>query len=333
VMETAERTECYTVMQPVTTFRTECVDQGCYVDQVACQPGRVRNRLRWQPGACVVDPLTGMSYYDRAGLVWVPEQGPSRQVVTRVWQPNLVTRQVPVTQHVARQVTRKVPVQVCRNVDEQRVRKVPYQVCRTVHEAHVRKVPYQVCRQVVERIEQKVPEQVCRMVAEQRVRRVPVTTCRMVYEQKVEPYQVQVCRMVASQETVRVPRIVEKRIPVTYTYRVPRTVVMRVPIEDPCAPVCCTAAPAMGAATSVMAPATPLGATRQETRKVPTPQQPTPAAQPSPASPREEQLEPTPGGDPATTPGPFQSDAAELKSVPPLPTQPTATAGRGDRTT
>ena len=94
----------------------------------------------------MVDPVTGASHYQRAGLVWVPEQGPSRQVVTRVWQPNVVTRQVPVTQYVARQVTRKVPVQVCRYVDEQVVRKVPYQVCRMVQEEHVRKVPYQVCR-------------------------------------------------------------------------------------------------------------------------------------------------------------------------------------------
>ena len=233
IFETSERDECYTVAEPVTTYRAVQVDQGGYVDQTICRPGAVHNRLAWQPSACVVDPLTGAAGYQRGGLAWVPMQAPNRVEVLRVWQPNVVTQQVPETTLVARTLTRKVPVQTCRLVDEEVVRKVPVQVCRMVQEEQVRRVPYTTCRQVIERVENKVPVQVCRMVPEEVVRKVPVTTCKMAYEERVEQEPVRVCRQVAVSETVRIPQCVERRVPVTYTYRVPRTIVCKVPL-DPC---------------------------------------------------------------------------------------------------
>ncbi len=191
-----------------------------------------------------VDPLSGISYPQRGGLVWQPRQDPAQVVVSRAWQPNLVARQVPVTQYVARQVITKVPTQVCTYVDQEMVQRFQVQVCQMVTEEHVRRIPYQVCRQVCERVERHVPVQVCRMVRQEMVRRVPIRTCRMVCEERVERIPIRVCKMVTFKKTIQVPRTVTHRIPVTYTVNRPRTVVMRVPI-DPCgAPACSSCAPA-----------------------------------------------------------------------------------------
>ena len=280
VMETAERDESTAVVEPVTTYRTNYVDQGTFVEQQVVTPGPVRTRLRWLPGACAVDPLTGAAAYQRGGLAWVPEAAPAEVTVARVWAPNVVAQQVPQTTYVQRIVTRKVPVQVARCVDEEVVRKVPVQVQRIVQEEQVRRVPVTTYRQVVERVQQQTPVQVCKMVEEEVVRRIPVTTCRMVTEERVSQTPVQVCKMVAFEQTFRVPRVVEKRTPVTYTQQVPRLVVMRVPI-DPCgAPApCCGGAGVVAA--PVMVPSAvqhPLpGGTLQ-------PSQPTPAS-PQPAGP------------------------------------------------
>jgi hypothetical protein len=246
VIETAEQEQSSTVVEPVTTYQTAYVDQGGFVDQQIVQPGRVRNRMRWVPGGCVTDPVTGASAYARGGLAWVQTPGPARVEVMRVWQPNVVATQIPQTNYVQRIVTQKVPVQVCRYVDEEVVRKVPVQVCRIVEEEQVRRVPVQTVRQVVERVQQQTPVQVCRMVEEEVVRRVPVTTCRMVTEERVEQIPVQVCKMVAVEQTIRVPHVVQKQVPVVYTRQVPRVVCTKVPIE-PCAPVCCGDAPVMTA--------------------------------------------------------------------------------------
>ena len=232
VYETAYRTECQTVMRPVTTCRTEYVDQGCLAEQMVFKPSLPKTRLRWVSGGSTIDPATGAAVYHPPGLYW--EQTPrGTYEVQRVWQPNVVARQVPQTTYVPQTVSRQVPVQVCRYQEEQVCRTVPYQVCRMVQEEQVRRVPYTVCRQVVDRVEQQVPVQVCRWVNEERVQQIPVTTCQMVYEQRVEKVPYRVCRMEAVQETVRVPRCVEKRIPITYTCRVPRVVCYRVAV-DPC---------------------------------------------------------------------------------------------------
>jgi hypothetical protein len=234
VCETSYMQQCRTVMRPVTTCRTDYCDQGCYVDQVACVPGRPTwPRLTWAPATTVVDPMTGIPQVQRGGLVWAAGYTPSQQVVQRVWRPNVVARQVPVVQYVPERVVENVPVQTTRMVTEQQVRQVPVQVCRMIQEEQVRKVPYQTCRQVVERVPRQVAVQVTRMVCEEQVRQVPVTTCRMVEEERVEPYQVRTCKWVCEKQTVQVPRVVTRQEAVVHTYRVPRTVMVRVPVT-PC---------------------------------------------------------------------------------------------------
>jgi hypothetical protein len=198
VVETAYRTECQTVLRPVTTCQTQYVDHGCFGDQLVMKPGLPATRLTWQSATCAVDPATGQTVYQRAGLYWV--QTPRGQYeVQKVWHPNVVAQQVQQTNYVPETVTQQVPVQVQKMVAEQCVRKVPVQVCK--------------------------------IVTEQCVRKVPVTTCKMVYEERVEQVPYQVCKMVAQQETIRVPHCVEKQIPVTYTYSVPHLVCYREPLD------------------------------------------------------------------------------------------------------
>ena len=199
VMETVQQQQIRTVMQPVTTCRTQFVDQGCYADQVSVIPGRPTfPTLQWLPATQTIDPVTGLVQVQRGGLSWVSGQTPATQVVQRVWKPNVVAQQIPVTQLVPQQIAENVPVQVCKYVAEEQVRQVPVQVCKTIQEEHCQKVPYTTCRQVVEHIARQVPEQVCHYVSEEHVRQVPVTVCKMVAEEHVEPYQVRVCRMVCS---------------------------------------------------------------------------------------------------------------------------------------
>jgi hypothetical protein len=275
------------VLEPVTTLRTNYVDQGTYEDVVYRQPGRVCNKLAWQPRGCSFDPSTGTTYYRGGGLAWTPVQAPDVVNVQRVYRPNIVAQQVPETTMVQRIMTRKVPIQVCRQVPEQVVRRIPYQVCRMVQEEQVRRVPYTVCRQVVERVEQQTPVQVCRMVEEEVVRQVPVTTCRMVYEERADQYQVRVCRQVAVQETLRIPRIVERKVPVVYTYRVPHTTLRYTPV----APSCCGGS-AEAATIVVPAPAMQL---------MPVPAGPMPAA-PLQVVPGSQQTNRTPAPAPSKAP-------------------------------
>ncbi|HUT14471.1 MAG TPA: hypothetical protein VMY42_28555 [Thermoguttaceae bacterium] len=200
VYETSTRTEYQTVMEPVTTYRTVYVDQGCYQDYTVLRPGLPQTRLRWVPGNCTLDPLTGLTVYQRPGLYW--EQTPGgRYEVQRVWKPNLVTQQVPQTTYCAKVIANEVPVQTCRYEQVEMTRTIPYKVCR--------------------------------MVEQQYVREIPVTTYRMAWEEREQDVSYRVCRMQPFQETVRVARCVEKRIPVTYTCSVPRVVCCRIPL-DPC---------------------------------------------------------------------------------------------------
>ena len=125
VTETVEQERRYTVLRPVTRYETRYVDQGCYVDQVSyVQSARARRGLTWMPAAPVVNPVTGTLQYQRPGLVWANVQAPPRQVVQKVWKPNLVACQVPVTEYCPQEIVQKIPVQVCRQVPEQVTRKV-----------------------------------------------------------------------------------------------------------------------------------------------------------------------------------------------------------------
>ena len=163
VTETVQQTQYRTVMRPVTTYTTQYADQGGFQDVVSCVPGcRSWPRLAWQQPVQTCDPMTGAVTTTRGGLAWTQTETPARQVVNRVWKPNIVAVQVPQTGYVAEQVAECVPVQVCKMVAEEQVRQVPVQVCKMVAEEQVRKVPVTTCRQVVERVERQVPVQVCK---------------------------------------------------------------------------------------------------------------------------------------------------------------------------
>jgi hypothetical protein len=223
----------YTSYDPVTTMRTEYVDQGGYQNSTVYVPGRERNRLQWLPGGYALDPLTGVNYWRRAGLYWVPSADPGVYAVQQQYVPNVVAMQRPETSYVARVVTEKRPVQVTRYVDEVVVEKVPVKVCRMEQTEEVRQIPITVQKPVVERINYKVPVKTCRWVEQEMVRKVPVTTQRVVYEERAERVPVQVCKWVTENQTVREPRTVATWKAYESQQCVPRTVVMRVP-TDPC---------------------------------------------------------------------------------------------------
>lgn len=255
VTTTVMQNRVCTTYDPVTTTQTQMVDQGQYVDQVSLVAGRERNQLRWMNQTNYVDPVTGQMNFQRAGFYWVPSQGPTRQVVNRVWVANPVAVQTPVTNYVARQVTEQVPVQVTQMQQEVQVRQVPVRVCRMEQVEEVRQVPFTTCRPIVERVEQQIPVQVMRYERQEIVRQVPVVTYKMQYEERVEQQQVQVCRMVAETSTVQEPHTVCRRVPVTYTRLIPTTVVHRIPI-DCCGNPIAISTTAASAATTSLSPMT-----------------------------------------------------------------------------
>src|SRR6202000_1203503 len=99
-------------------YQTNYVDQGGFVDQTTVTPGRVHNTLRWIPGTAYCDPCGGM-VQQRGGLAWVPQQGPARVDVARVWQPNVVAVQTPQTTLVQRQGTPRGPRQGVKGAKEE----------------------------------------------------------------------------------------------------------------------------------------------------------------------------------------------------------------------
>jgi hypothetical protein len=222
----------YTTYDPVTTLRTDYVDQGGFQNSVVYTPGRERNRLQWLPGTYAVDPVTGASFWRRPGLYWVPSVGAGAYAVQQQYVPNVVAVQRPETTLVARVVTEKRPVQVTRYVDEVLVEKVPVKVCRMEQTEEVRQIPVTVQKPVVERINYKIPVKTCRWVEQEMVRKVPITTQRVVYEERTENVAVQVCKWVTENQTVREPRTIATWKPYEAQQCVPRTVVMRVPLDS-----------------------------------------------------------------------------------------------------
>jgi hypothetical protein len=212
-------------------MRTEYVDQGHFVNQQVLRPGAARNRLRWLPGQYYIDPVTGQYVWGRGGLHWVPEAGPSRVEVQRVYVPQMVQRQVAETSYVQKVVAEQSPVTVTKYVDEVVTQRVPIRVCRMEQVEEVRRVPITVQRPVTERVNYQVAVKKCTWVEQEVVRKVPVTTRRFEYEERVEQTPVNVCRMVTEVRKVREPRTVAKWVPQVTTRYVPRTVVMRVPVE------------------------------------------------------------------------------------------------------
>jgi len=232
VAETVMQDQQYTTYEPVTTCRTQYVDRGGYATQNVLVPGATRTRLRWLQGGVVADPTTGVGYYRRGGLHWVPQQAPGTVVAQRVYVPNVVAQQVKETHMQAKVCTKKVPVTVNRCVEEVVMKPYQVKVCKMEQEIQVRNTPVKVCKPVTERITYKVPIRTCRMQEQVMVRKIPVTTCRWEYETKVEPYQVRVCRLQREVTVVNDPCTVARWHKQVQMCQKPRTVVMRVPIDD-----------------------------------------------------------------------------------------------------
>ena len=271
VTETVMQDYTYTTYRPVTTMRTEYVDQGAFVSQWVYKPGNVRNRLRWLPGGYAVDPLTGTTYWRRAGLYWVPSQAPGAYALQQQYVPNVVAVQKPQTTYVPETVTEKRPVQVTRYQQEVVVEKVPVRVCRTEQVEEVRQVPVTVRKPVVERVSYKVPVKTCRWVRQEMVRKVPVTVQRYEYEERVERVPVRVCRMVTEVRKVLEPRTIVTWKPYQTLACAPRTVLMQVPADA------CTSLDLPGTSSSYVpaTPATPPSSTGETTvQKVPSDAEP-----------------------------------------------------------
>ena len=214
VEETVMQERRYTVSKPITTYTTQTVDRGGYVDSQTVTPGRSYNRLAWQSGGTYVNPDTGQSIRRIPGLYWTPMTGTPQVQTQKVYQANYVQETVPVTTMVQEQVAEQVPV-IQTSYREEQVRRVePVQVARTVNEEVVRKVPVTTYRQEVQRVEQLTPVKVRRMVTEERFEDVPVTTMKTIYEERVEPYEVRVKKVVPVTRIVSRPVTREKWVPV-----------------------------------------------------------------------------------------------------------------------
>lgn len=233
VVETAMQDRSYTTYDPVTSMQTEYVQQNNVVSNWVYSPGAVSNRLQFAPGGYVVDPATGLAYWQRGGLTWVPTIGAGTYGLQQQIVPSTIAVQRPVVSMVPRTVTEQQPVQVTRYVDEVVVQKVPVRVLRTEQCEEVRQVPVTVQKQVVERIEKQVPVQTLRYERQEMVRKVPVTTQKVVYEERVEQMPVQVYKVQTELRKVQEPKTVAVWKPFQTTQQVPRTVVMQVPV-DPC---------------------------------------------------------------------------------------------------
>ncbi len=216
VVETVNQERCYTVMKPVTTYRTVRQNCGRWVWQASCQQGPSLPRI-------VCDPC------GRPKLCMVP--GATFTAYRPVWSPNIVERQIPCTTWVRQVVKQSCPVQVCRYVPEVVVEKIPVRTCRIVREEVVEKIPVRTCRWVEETVETKIPVRTCRWVAEECVRSVPVRTCKMVSEVKTCRTPYCVTKQVPYTLTQRVSRCVPKQVPVTYTRYVAKLVPRQVAYE------------------------------------------------------------------------------------------------------
>jgi hypothetical protein len=154
--------------------------------------GRCRRRHRGC-GGCGCADACGSVGYDAGCAPAVTQQ------IQRVWKPDLVTEQIPVT--------------VWRN----EVVEEPYEYHVTVYHPEVRQQKVKVCEVVTQEKQQEVQVTVC--VPERRDAVRNVTTYRTVSEPQVQRY------------TVQVPYTVQKEVDVQVCRLVPKTVLYRVPVE------------------------------------------------------------------------------------------------------
>ena len=213
VQETYMQERRYVVNRPVTTYQTEMVDRGQYVNHTVVEPGKTYHRLAWQSGGTYVNPVTGASRWQMPGLYWTPMRGDDKLRQESVYQPNIVPQVTPVTSLVPETVVEQVPTTRLTYHDERILKKEPYQVMRMVQEERVREVPETRYRQVIERVQQTTPVQVYRLETQEVARDIPVTTYKTISEERVEPYTVKVPRIEQISETVQKPYMVQKRIP------------------------------------------------------------------------------------------------------------------------
>ena len=213
VQETYMQERRYTVNRPVTSYKTEVVDRGQYVDYTAVEPGKTYNRLTWQSGGNYIDPNTGASRRQLPGLYWTPMQSDPKYRQEKVYQPNFVEQLTPVTTLVPETVVEQIPTTRTTFQEERILHKEPYQVMRMVQEERVRQIPETRYRQVVERVQQTTPVQVQRMETQEVTRDIPVTSFKTVAEEHVQQYTVRVPRVEKVVETVQKPYTVKKYIP------------------------------------------------------------------------------------------------------------------------
>ena len=289
VTKTGQRERVYTVQRPVTktvmvtqtktvpvqetTMVTTCEDHGYYIEQTEFKERKplFPNTLTWLPGREITDCATGESAYKPGGLHWVPRDVNKKGTyeVKKVWVPNKVTVQKPVTRTVMKQVCEQVPKTEVVMVPETVREMVPYTYSEMVQEQVVRKIPQKVLKPIVETIEKQVPVCETRYREEVRTRQVPYTVCRNIQEEKVEQYPVRVCKYVPVTKTVCVPRVVARTVPCTSLEYVPVT------------SCCSVGAPVPASCDSNLAPYSPSPAPGTSQESIP-PAQYNPPAAPTP---------------------------------------------------
>ena len=213
VQETYLQERRYVVNRQVTSYKTEVVDRGQYVNYTEVEPGRTYHRLAWQSGGTYVNPITGASHWQMAGLYWTPMKGEDKFRQETVYQPNLVQQVTPITTLVPETVVEQVPTTRLTYQEERILKKEPYQVMRMVQEERVREIPETRYRQVVQRVQQTTPVQVYRLETQEVARDIPVTTYKTIAEEHVEPYTIKVPRIEQIVETVQKPYTVQRRVP------------------------------------------------------------------------------------------------------------------------
>lgn len=230
VTETRMETENVTVYRPVTETRTAYMPSVATVNQLAYQPGRVRNRLQFLRPGYYPDPA-GQMTYKTGGFYWVPQQNAGSYQMQSTTVPTVTAQQFQQTTMRPEIVTRQKPVQVTRYVDTIETRKVPIETQTTRTEVVVEKVPVEVQVPKVRRTTRKVPIEKVTYVAQEVVKRIPYTEIEYETVETIEPYEVQVKQMVAETSERVVPRRVLRRIPVESTGMVPVTTYRRVPLD------------------------------------------------------------------------------------------------------
>lgn len=215
------RTVCRVVQE--TEMRKVTCDKGHWdtcIEEVPCRPRcrlfrRCGHKTCGTCGDCGTGCDTGCGECDATCQ-------PTRTVCRKVWVPNIVTTEVPVT--VCRTVQEKVPYTCMKTVcdpvvkhrtvcvtEYQRVQKTrKVNVCSYKIETHVKK--YTVCKMVPKQVVKQVRDTVC--VPRQVTRTVNVTTCETVTEPKEIEYTVCVPTQVERQVDVWECQMVEKKIQV-----------------------------------------------------------------------------------------------------------------------